>query len=258
MVLVEVMFEVLKRSFGKDFDEKVMKKFADEFGEARCPEQSIEWMRELKEECDLIDSFLHFHEEAEDRFTCFDQYKNHRYVNKGSRIDFILTHKSFPLALGAPLPLVNVDARAALACVTAEGRWRPAPMDGSGLDSGSGKGAYDWEFHCSDPPRTGIIYTPPSFSDHLAVTALIDLEVSRSSDSPTDTRIWSAYENECHERMKKHLLFSGKVAVVSPDGTKRQQTLTGMFASKRKNADPPHSDAKRVNASDGSARVSET
>ena len=248
MVMVELFFEILRRSFGQEFDEKCMREFSDRFGEPRCPEQTTQWLAELQQDSQLVDSFLKFHADAIDRFTCFDQYKNYRYCNKGARIDFILVQDTIPVALGAPLPLVNVDAQSALACVTAEGRWRPAPMDGSGLlgvaglESAGNPSSFDWEFQCSDPPRTGIIYTPPSFSDHLAVTALVDF-----SFKPDEASHTSAYVLQCAERMQKHEVFSGQVALVGALPGNRQQTLTGMFKRKVESSSEDLSAKRRPN-----------
>ncbi len=43
MVMVELFFEILQRSFGQDFDEMFIRESTNEFGEPRCPEQSTEW-----------------------------------------------------------------------------------------------------------------------------------------------------------------------------------------------------------------------
>ena len=45
-----------------------------------------------------------------------------------------------------------------------------AGFDGSGIRDGR---AEDYTYHTSRPPHTGIIYTPPTWSDHVAVSLLL-------------------------------------------------------------------------------------
>ena len=54
--------------------------------------------------------------------------------------------------------------------VHARRRWQPAGFDGSGIGDGR---AEDHTYHTSRPPHTGIIYTPPTWSDHVAVSLLL-------------------------------------------------------------------------------------
>jgi hypothetical protein len=81
------------------------------------------------------------------RFTCFDQYKNKRYENEGARIDYTIIDQDL-------LPSVRLDTEGAtglvahpdcinplcetcaLAAVTSNGRWKPAPYDGTGIVEG--------------------------------------------------------------------------------------------------------------------------
>ena len=58
----------------------------------------------------------------------------------------------------------------ALDACTLDGRWQPAGFDGSGIRDGR---AEDYTYHTSRPPHTGIIYTPPTWSDHVAVSLLL-------------------------------------------------------------------------------------
>jgi exonuclease III len=47
-------------------------------------------MNSVLEQDSMVDTFAHFHPLAQARLTCWNQYKNHRYSNLGSRIDYIL------------------------------------------------------------------------------------------------------------------------------------------------------------------------
>jgi hypothetical protein len=76
------------------------------------------------------------------------------------------------------------SADAALAACTAFGRWQAAPFEGGGLAHVEGTIAdHLTQFQ---PPHTGIVYTPPSLSDHVAVSLLLD---QRSLDSALEQKI---------------------------------------------------------------------
>jgi hypothetical protein len=58
----------------------------------------------------------------------------------------------------------------ALRAATAGGRFQPVSFGGGGIEEASQQ-TLDTQF---GPPHTGMVYTPPSFSDHIAVSALLD------------------------------------------------------------------------------------
>ena len=65
-----------------------------------------EWFSGVLDQDGMIDTFACCHPHARDRFTCWDQSTNRRYVNEGSRIDYILIDGSLMpyLQKGGPLP----------------------------------------------------------------------------------------------------------------------------------------------------------
>ena len=114
----------------------------------------------------LVDSFTHLHPHAQARFTCWDQYKNRRYENQGTRIDGIyldsplagclvpcacccdqppaalpVNHTASPAGprcLVAPAGMQAIASEAAAFSATvAHGRWKPAPFDGTGIVEGT-------------------------------------------------------------------------------------------------------------------------
>eukprot|EP00045_Choanoeca_perplexa_P012587 m.138058 g.138058 ORF g.138058 m.138058 type:complete len:455 (-) comp16064_c0_seq1:190-1554(-) len=170
----------------------------------------------------LIDTFTALHPTAQSRFTCWDQYKNKRYENKGARIDYILVDQQLQHVLttawqpaacqldqeqcppclqsrlertetgkNPPTCLVGSQSQrcvwsdpAALAATIAQGRWKPAPFDGSGINEGQPKD-YMYQFQT---PHTGMVYTPPTYSDHIGVSTVLKLQigpVSLASDAAT-------------------------------------------------------------------------
>ena len=107
-----------------------------------------------------------------DRFTCWNQYTNRRYDNEGSRIDYVIVDEALWRSSSPVAGTLDNGRRGgnALDACTLDGRWQPAGFDGSGIRDGR---AEDYTYHTSRPPHTGIIYTPPTWSDHVAVSLLL-------------------------------------------------------------------------------------
>ena len=59
---------------------------------------------------------------------------------------------------------------AALSAATANGAFKPVSFEGEGIVTPS-QDSLDTQF---GTPHTGIVYTPPSFSDHVGVSLLVD------------------------------------------------------------------------------------
>ena len=146
-------------------------------GESNSEKRCVHWLESLQSEDGFVDTFAALRPQARGRFTCWDQYTNKRYCNYGRRIDYILAtgplFKSHALA-GPPLVDEEDEAGALRAC-TAGGRWLPAPMSGPcrGLQEAP-MSTHHTQF---TPPHTGIIYTAPAASDHVAVSVLFDESV---------------------------------------------------------------------------------
>ena len=242
-ICMQLFWEVFYRITGKRYGLGIQRQFADVFGEPRCPPGSVGWLSTLLTQGGMRDSFLEYHEDAEDRFTVWEQYRNHRYCNRGARIDFILVDEKLKTRLVAPLPLEATDAATAAKCATACRLWQPAPLDGSGLGNQGSPEAFEWEFSCSDPPRTGLIYTAPVFSDHIAVSAVI--EVGESDLQPENTVVEldltepgfpmkSPYLKQLEENLKK-----SKVEGVCVSGiAKRQNSIKSLFQRMQDSPDP--------------------
>jgi len=103
-------------------------------------------------------------------------------VNEGGRIDYVVIDKSLMgrvqrggnLRCGVQDQNVGenyaLTETAALRATTANGQYQPASFGGDGLQVPS-KTALDLQF---GEPHTGMIYTPPLFSDHIAISVLLD------------------------------------------------------------------------------------
>jgi len=152
----------------------------------------VEWLRSIIDEDGLVDTFATLRPNAEARYTCWNQYKNGRYINDGRRIDYILLDRRIfdSSALTGPALVESEDEAGALRAATSNGRWLAAPWSGSSELQEVPQPTHDTQFV---PPHTGIIYTPPQASDHVAVSLLLrgDTVPAQSLDLDATTRACS-------------------------------------------------------------------
>jgi exonuclease III len=147
----------------------------------------------------FVDTFAECWPDACGRYTCFNQYNNSRYSNSGSRIDYILVPASLRPAIrrgvgtlpfqqapgdtrrgpprygGLRLSLDEWDGlpqAAAMRAVTQNGRFRPVPFTGGGMQELEAADC-DLQF-VTCPAHTGMVYTAPQLSDHVAISTLLD------------------------------------------------------------------------------------
>merc|ERR1712048_1459990 len=92
---VSDLAECLKKLAGVEASMNAQKWLANRFGREPTAPAIHEWLERLLREDDMVDSFREFHPQAEERFTCWDQYKNKRFENIGSRIDYFLVDRPF-------------------------------------------------------------------------------------------------------------------------------------------------------------------
>lgn len=102
---------------------------------------------------------------------------NKRFENVGSRIDYFIMDEllkkylsldSLNLSCGCklePHQLQPCSSEASLCAVTAGNQYEPASFNGGGLQT-LPKSVLELQFQ---PPHTGFLYTPPNFSDHIAI-----------------------------------------------------------------------------------------
>ncbi|EKX37309.1 hypothetical protein GUITHDRAFT_78231, partial [Guillardia theta CCMP2712] len=135
-----------------------------------------QWIRSVLDDDEMVDSFVEFHSKARCRFTCWDQYTNERYRNEGARIDYILVDKKLfsssarrGIELHSPSHMDPYSAEAAAWACTEGGRWVAAPFEGGGIQDGPEE-TYTCQFRA---PSSGILYTPPQYSDHIGVSVIL-------------------------------------------------------------------------------------
>ncbi|KAH8067706.1 double-stranded DNA 3'-5' exodeoxyribonuclease [Aureococcus anophagefferens] len=204
-----------------------------------------------------------------ERFTCWHQYHNKRYENVGSRIDYVLVDRALfeaaaPVAGALDAGLrSDVDAntaRAARGAAVLDGRWAPAGFDqgrtrvrnsqlqrllarpfstrfdGGGLRDGR---ASDYLHHSSHAPHTGIRYTPPTWSDHVAATLCLGAAPADAARPPR-----AAGDAQPHAKVRTITHFfsaakpgakpSAKPKPPPPPKRKSPPTIRDFFAKKPK------------------------
>ena len=187
-VSVATLTELMRVLAGIAWNASAQQLVADEVGE--CPRSivSIDWMERMlgkgtQSEGDLVfvDTFREMHSDSQHSFTCWAQHNNSRFRNEGSRIDYFLVDRGM-LERKAILrvdPGSSFDSKQRYECggaealrvTTANGHFQPARGDGTGLCAASLKGK-NTQFHTIK--HSGICYTPPTYSDHAAVTLIVD------------------------------------------------------------------------------------
>jgi len=183
--------ELLEIVGGVKWDWRTILKLAQRCGKSWNHPQVLEWFhKQLLQEDDMVDSFRELHPNAVSRFTCWDQYTNCRYENVGARIDYFIVDRNFfkehvarkdlPLRCGCDNPERHSSTHQAAKCAaTAGGRFQPAAFTGGGLAEAS-QSANKSQF---GPQHNGIIYTPPKYSDHVAVSLCVSLKHPKASKS---------------------------------------------------------------------------
>lgn len=177
-VFLSVIIELMSKIAGVCWDEKTQRMIGN-VAEASRTAPPRRWLNSVINEDQMVDAFRHFWPNAEGRYTCWHQFTNKRYTNEGARIDYTLVHKSLlPFVKKGDVESLRVCSHkgdpnsesAALVAAVANGGFQPVSFEGGGIVEAR-KSVLDTQF---GTPHTGMIYTPPSFSDHIAVSLLLE------------------------------------------------------------------------------------
>ncbi|KAK7250207.1 double-stranded DNA 3'-5' exodeoxyribonuclease [Aureococcus anophagefferens] len=233
------------------------------------PASSTAWLLGLRDVDGMVDSLDALHPQRSERFTCWHQYHNKRYERRQradhALVDRALFEAAAPVAGALDAGLrSDVDAntaRAARGAAVLDGRWAPAGFDqgrtrvrnsqlqrllarpfstrfdGGGLRDGR---ASDYLHHSSHAPHTGIRYTPPTWSDHVAAT--LCLGAAPADAAPRAAR--AAGDAQPHAKVRTITQFfsaakpgakpSAKPKPPPPPKRKSPPTIRDFFAKKPK------------------------
>lgn len=170
--------ECLAKLAGLEVGQRALKEIADAFACLGAAPSMREWLEGVLRQDGMVDSFAELHPHAQERFTCWDQYKNKRHENVGARIDYVLVDRALferHARRGAGLeacgkPEADSPA-AALAAATLGGLSRPSSFAGGGMPPLE-EDEYFAQFRSE--PSSGMVYTPPQLSDHIGVSLLLE------------------------------------------------------------------------------------
>ncbi len=135
---------------------------------------------------------------------------NRRYENMGTRIDYTLIDKSLINCIDSDgsqtLRCCNFSEKdfnsehAALHAATASGNFQGASFEGGGIASATAK-ALETQF---GDPHTGIIYTAPQYSDHVAISLLLNANFDSfcSTSLTLDVKAISTKKAQPHKAQK--------------------------------------------------------
>lgn len=222
VVSVEVLTELMSKIVNVSWDPRTQREVANSKEANLNPDSPpYMWMKALLEEDGMVDVFRHMYPEAEGRFTCWHQQKNRRYVNEGGRIDFTLVDKAIldqvdtssgSLRCGTKPHANPFGEEAALMACTSNGMFQAPSFSGGGIAQVS-KRALDSQF---GPPHTGMIYTPPSYSDHIAISLLMKESFNANAGQLTLQSNASTKKSQPHKKQKSMMSF-----LCAPGATKK-------------------------------------
>ena len=233
VVTLGVLTELMAKIAGVNWDHSTQRLIARTSAGVRRVDMPRQWLDRLIQEDGMVDTFRHFYPTAENRFTCWNQETNRRYENEGGRLDYILVDACLlQHVLKGDVPSLRCGAtmdnplgeRAALCAATANGAFRPVSFEGEGIGAAS-QDALDSQFGA---PHTGIIYTPPSFSDHVGVSILLD-EAFSQRDLVLNEKSAATRKSQPHKMQKSIASF-----LVQPSANSRSDSsgsLAERFAS---------------------------
>lgn len=171
-------------------------------------EEAVSWFQDLLAK-GWVDTFAEVHPTAQDRFTSWNQMRNLRYSNTGSRLDYIICDRaaydeglvirsSSTELPGGGEQHESTSSEAALHAATHFGKWHATAKSGLAVGDGLSTQADNMALNNSQfpsKPYTGMVYTPPSYSDHIAVSVVLKANLNAESilsrpavATQTDTR----------------------------------------------------------------------
>lgn len=255
VVRIQVLTELMLKIVGVQWDEAIERQIAETEGTVERASPTRKWLQSVIDEDGMVDAFRHFYPTAEARFTCWHQFTNRRYVNDGSRIDYTLIDKSLlgflqqgnfeSLRCCDNGTVDHLTEEAALSAATANGRFQPVSFEGGGITEAT-REAVDTQF---GPSHTGMVYTPPSFSDHIAISLRLD-ESLLPNDQLLDEKESATKKTQPHKVQRSIASFFGSAAGSSSlKGSSPSKTRTTASRGVKKEHTDGSQNAKRAKVS---------
>jgi exonuclease III len=245
VVPISVLSELMMKVARIEWSESLQRNIASSAGGSSRVSPSRRWLNAIFEEDGMVDAFRSLYPDAEGRYTCWNQFTNRRYENEGARIDYTIVDGAFAplirqgnvngLRCGCSSAVLSDSESlrhepnseiAALCAATANAGFKAVSFEGGGIIEAS-QATLDTQF---GPPHTGMIYTPPSFSDHTAISLLLDDECCRvagGSMSALDDNDPPTRKAQPHKaQMSISSFFSAPTSSARPSNAKATCTAT--------------------------------
>jgi len=188
VVPLVILSELMSKIVGIEWDVSRMSTISSYVAGLKRTSPPVDWFSNciLKED-GMIDVFRYLFPNAKGRYTCWNQQTNCRFQNIGTRIDYTIVDEAL-------LDYIDNDGSQKLRCchaqqyetnftseeagfdaAVASGLFQGASFEGGGIAPATPK-ALETQF---GEPHTGIIYTAPQYSDHVAVSLLLNERFDR-------------------------------------------------------------------------------
>ena len=228
VIPLNILYEIMTKVVGSgiNWGSSTLASIADTDGLKKSSPQT-DWLNGLlsgdESNNAMIDAFRYLHPNAKGRFTCWEQRTNSRFENLGIRIDYTIIDELMtkyiditnkPILRCCNYPKKDNDfysEEAALHAATASGQYQGASFEGGGIAEAS-QSALDSQFG-DGIPHTGIIYTPPSYSDHVAISLLLNEDWDRDFVNRTlvlDSKCSKTKKAQPHKSQKSISSFFGQ------------------------------------------------
>lgn len=193
VVPLDALAELMSKIIGIKWDVSTIRTISSFLANLKKSSPPSKWLSNVLEEDGMVDAFRYLFPDAEGRFTCWNQQTNCRFENIGTRIDYTIVDESLVQYIdndgSQKLRCCHFSdetkdfgsEEAALHAAVASGLFQGASFEGGGIATATQR-ALETQF---GENHTGIIYTAPQYSDHVAVSLLLnkkfdDAYISRS------------------------------------------------------------------------------
>jgi len=199
--------------------------------------EAAAWLKDLVSGS-WVDVFAEVHGAAVDRFTCWNQQRNLRYCNVGTRLDYAIIDRrsweegwvvrsSSELLQGGSQDSSATQAQAALDAATHFGQWHASATSGNARGEGLSLQRDDMRLNDSQfpkQPHTGLIYTPPAYSDHIPVSILLSSKACAALEGRASDAVNSGTPREA-------VCSSKETRACQP--WLKQQSISSLFGAKK-------------------------
>lgn len=229
-VYIDTLAELMSKIASVTWDEPTLKDIANTDGLFKSS-PIVEWLNDVLQEDNMCDIFRYFWPKAQGRFTCWNQQTNRRYENAGTRIDYTIVDQSLVECVKKSEHLRSCEYNgedycsdeASLHAATASNQFQGASFGGGGISNATMR-ALETQFGES---HTGMIYTPPSYSDHIAVSLKMNQDFERYFTTSLVLK-GNTKKSQPHKTQKSISSFFGKSSSILSSNS------SGSSSSKRK------------------------